>query len=84
MLLPVEEAEGSVWGDLRDAWSRLPFSQFYRPCFISLPLQCVLRLCNILHRSTEQTLTTPHVEDYFCQSRRDLFLLRFFAVCSRN
>lgn len=57
---------GREWvGGLKGCMVLSPFCSRFRPCFISLPFQRVPLLCNILHQSTEQTLTTPHVKDYF-------------------
>ncbi len=68
-------------GGLKGCMVLSPFcSRFCSPCFISLPFQRVPLLCNILHQSTQQTLTTPHVKDYFGQSHRDAV----FFIFSRN
>lgn len=53
--------------------------RFYSPCFISPPLQRVLLRCNILHRSTEQTSTAPHVKENFCQFLKALRCAFFFS-----
>lgn len=57
-------------------------SHFCSPCFISLPFRRVPLLCNILHQSTEQTLTA-HVRDYLCQSHGATLWWVFF-ICSSN
>lgn len=75
VVLPVEEADGSGWGIRGGCTFLSPFwSQFcIWPCFISLPLQRVPLLCNILQQSTDQTFTAPHAKDYFSLPHRATF-----------